>query len=74
MLPEVDDWDDASMWLPANFLDFDLSREGWEYKFVWIEGIVWPHGSEPDEREFYRSSDHWVRVSRVVILDENRVR
>lgn len=58
MLPEIDDWVDATKWFPAEFVNFDPARTDCEYQFVWTEGIIW--GSlAPSETTFYRSITHW---------------
>ncbi|KAJ7671086.1 hypothetical protein B0H17DRAFT_1209141 [Mycena rosella] len=72
ILPEVDDWVDATKWLPAEFLDWDKSRFGKEYKFRWLSSIVWP-AEEPAELSFYRSIADWERLEFVWRLHENQI-
>ncbi|KAJ7442916.1 hypothetical protein B0H11DRAFT_2251196 [Mycena galericulata] len=71
MLPAVEDWNGDSIWLPATFVDFDASRRGREYRFSWIEGIVW-ETEEPADLQFYRSMAHWDQVNDA-LLEEHQI-
>ncbi|KAF8124675.1 hypothetical protein K438DRAFT_2002537 [Mycena galopus ATCC 62051] len=72
MLPETEDWTYETMWLPAQFVDFDLSRTNSEYKFKWIEGIVW--GTEdPRELTFHRSLAQWEEITSCESLREEQI-
>jgi hypothetical protein len=64
MLPEIQEFQYATLWHPAQFIEFDLSRYEREYKFTWIPGIIWTDG-EPRDQVFYRSITHlrfWGRA------------
>ncbi|KAJ7364816.1 hypothetical protein DFH08DRAFT_799130 [Mycena albidolilacea] len=41
MLLEIDNWIPGTAWHPAELVVFNVLRDGKEYKFEWIEGIVW---------------------------------
>jgi hypothetical protein len=73
MLPEIDDWIPGTAWHPAELVVFDPLRDGKEYKFEWIEGIVWVD-ENPRERIFYRSVAQWEEIVAVERLHEEQVR
>ncbi|KAJ7218557.1 hypothetical protein GGX14DRAFT_390321 [Mycena pura] len=58
---EAENWDDATIWFPAEFVDFDLPRKCQEYQFKWNESIAWSAGT-PDDLCFYRAAKHWEHV------------
>ncbi|KAJ7207834.1 hypothetical protein GGX14DRAFT_567138 [Mycena pura] len=61
MLPEAENRDDATIWFPAEFVDFDVPRKCQEYQFKWNESIAWSAGT-PDDLCFYRAAKHWEHV------------
>ncbi|KAJ7230069.1 hypothetical protein GGX14DRAFT_384030 [Mycena pura] len=61
MLPEAENRDDETIWFPAEFVDFDVSRKCQEYQFKWNESIAWNAGT-PDDLCFYRAAKHWEHV------------
>lgn len=72
MLPVIENWDNNTLWLPAEFINFDISRRGQEYKCAWISGAIWPEG-EPPDATFYRSADAWDTVEDVQRLEDSQV-
>ncbi|KAF8173334.1 hypothetical protein K438DRAFT_1980883 [Mycena galopus ATCC 62051] len=71
MLPAMEDWTHGTMWFPAQFVDFDLSRTNSEYKFKWIEGIVW--SMEPQELTFHCSLAQWEEIASCESLGEEQI-
>ncbi|KAJ7342482.1 hypothetical protein DFH08DRAFT_963230 [Mycena albidolilacea] len=72
MLPEIDDWILGTAWHPAELVVFDPLRDGKEYKFEWIKGIVWVD-ENPRERIFYRSVAQWEEIVAVERLHEEQI-
>ncbi|KAF7372007.1 hypothetical protein MVEN_00058900 [Mycena venus] len=72
VLPEIGEWSYSTMWYPAEFIDFDVTRQGREYEFKWIPGIVWTTG-EPQDLTFYRSIAQWVEVDAIERLREEQI-
>ncbi|KAJ7872441.1 hypothetical protein B0H13DRAFT_2669428 [Mycena leptocephala] len=72
MLPEIQEFQYATLWYPAQFIEFDLSRYEREYKFTWIPGIIWTDG-EPRDQVFYRSITHLRELDSLPKLRETQV-